>query len=250
MPSRVLVVDDSSVTLELITGALAAAGIGADSAADLASLDLRLRSGGYDVLLVDVNMPEMFGDDVVEFLRSQRRLATRLYLYSDLAEAELAQKAEACGADGFITKSSGLEAAVRLVRSALPAQWGRRRVLVVAPDAPRLADALAHHPLEVLTATSSDEATKLILDKRTRPDLVLVDPRLAGATTLLHFLKANSLFAAIRVATLATAPALPGADAHLADDAALGAGLLALLEDVDGAPCPLESPAVGKPDTT
>ena len=84
MSARVLVIDDSPMTVQLLTEALSAAGLDVDAASDLASLDARLAGASYGLVLVDVNVPEMFGDDVVEFLRRQRGVSARLLLYSDL----------------------------------------------------------------------------------------------------------------------------------------------------------------------
>lgn len=233
MSARVLVIDDSPVTVELITDALLAAGIGADSASDLASLDLRLSSNRYELMLVDVNMPEMYGDDVVEFLRAQKRLTARLYLYSDLSETELTQKALASGADGFITKASGLPNAVEVVRAALAALPSRPRVLLVDAAPGALAGELASAGLDVLTAGSVEDATKVILKKKTRPDLVLLERETPNAEELIRFIKANSLFTHIRVVVCAAAGRetmpLAGADAALPKDSALGARIFSLL---------------------
>jgi CheY-like chemotaxis protein len=207
MAARVLVIDDSPMTVQLITQALSAAGFGVDSASDLASLDARLDANTYDLVLVDVNMPEMYGDDVVEFLRSQRKLTARLFLYSDLPEPELSKKAEASGADGFVAKSQGLEAAVETIREALEGahkQVAKRRVLVVDDSEPtvRLLKAeLEAKGHEVMTANGADEATKVILKKKTRPDLVLLDVKMPGVNgeELCRFIKGNSLFAGIQV---------------------------------------------------
>lgn len=209
MAARVLVIDDSPMTVQLITTALAQAGIEADSATDLASLDARLADGKYEVVLVDVNMPEMYGDDVVEFLRVQRKLNAKLLLYSDISEEELAAKAKNAGADGYITKSSGLEAAVAAIQGALglgaaePAK-GKRRVLVVDDSeatAHLLQVELSAQGHEVMTANSADAATKIILKKKTRPDLVLLDVRMPGINgeEFCRFIKGNSLFAGIQV---------------------------------------------------
>lgn len=209
MAARVLVIDDSPMTVQLITTALAQAGIEADSATDLASLDARLADGKYEAVLVDVNMPEMYGDDVVEFLRVQRKLKAKLLLYSDISEEELAAKAKNAGADGYITKSSGLEAAVAAIQGALglaaaePAK-GKRRVLVVDDSeatAHLLQVELSAQGHEVMTANSADAATKIILKKKTRPDLVLLDVRMPGINgeEFCRFIKGNSLFAGIQV---------------------------------------------------
>lgn len=205
MAARVLVIDDSPMTVQLISEALTAAGIGVDSASDLASLDARLDSNTYELVLVDVNMPEMYGDDVVEFLRSQRKLSARLFLYSDLAEDELVQKTKNSGADGYVAKSQGLEAAVETIRDALDGpQIRKHRVLVVDDSEPtvRLLKAeLEAKGHEVMTANGADSATKIILKKKTRPDLVLLDVNMPGVNgeELCRFIKANSLFAGIQV---------------------------------------------------
>lgn len=108
--SRVLVIDDSPMLVELTVRALTAAGYQASGAQDLASLEQKLAEGPFSLILMDVNMPEMFGDDVVEYLRRQKKVTAKLVLYSDISEAELDGKTKASGADGYILKSGGLEA--------------------------------------------------------------------------------------------------------------------------------------------
>src|SRR4051812_7723173 len=107
--SRVLVIDDSPMLVELTVGALRSAGYQASGAIDLASLDQKLGEGPFALILMDVNMPEMFGDDVVEYLRTQKQVQSKIVLYSDISEDELKAKVRASGADGYITKSGGLE---------------------------------------------------------------------------------------------------------------------------------------------
>ncbi len=108
--SRVLVIDDSPMLVELTVRALSAAGYQASGAMDLASLEQKLAEGPFALILMDVNMPEMFGDDVVEYLRTQKKVTAKLVLYSDISEQELATKVRTSGADGYILKGGGLEA--------------------------------------------------------------------------------------------------------------------------------------------
>ncbi len=215
MPA-VLVIDDSPMTLELLVQALRTTGYDAFGANDLASLDARLNERTYDVVLVDVNMPEMYGDDVVEFLRTQRRLTAKLVLYSDLDEHELARKAQTSGADGYIAKSRGLESAL--------AEIGRLTALAPSPKPAARTDALARKKrvlivddsemtaklieaelvakgFDVFTADTAEKATKIILKKQTRPDLVLLDVRMPNVDgeQFCRFIKSNSLFAGIKV---------------------------------------------------
>lgn len=214
MAPRVLVIDDSPMTVALLSQALSGAGLEVDTATDLAQLDARLAAHTFSLVLVDVNMPEMYGDDVVEFLRHQRQIKARLFLYSDLPEEELAGKAAKAGADGYIAKSYGLEAAVEKIREAVTedasaaptaaATVKRRRVLVVddSESTAKLLEAeLTAKGHDVMTAHSADAATKIILKKKTRPDLVLLDVHMPGVNgeEFCRFIKGNSLFAGIQV---------------------------------------------------
>lgn len=217
-----LVIDDSAIALELAVQALRLAGFDAAAAPDLSSLDERLAEGTYDVVLVDVNMPEMYGDDVVEFLRVQRQLSSKLILYSGLPEEELERKCQAAGADGYIAKSRGVEATILevarltgfrpqltqpLPRGELtpgPEKSRKKRVLIVDDSdvTSKLLEAeLSSKGFEVATADSADKATKIILKKQTRPDLVLLDVRMPNVNgeQFCRFIKGNSLFAGIKV---------------------------------------------------
>ena len=240
--SRVLVIDDSPMLLELTVRALTAAGYDAVGAPDLATLDQKLAEGPFSLILMDVNMPEMFGDDVVEYLRQVKKVVAKLVLYSDISEAELDAKTKNSGADGYILKSGGLEGVIGGVMgligapalnvptavppppaavaaptpAAVAAPAGIAAPKTVAPGArkPRIlivddsemtariieAD-LVSKGFEVHIADSADKATKIILKKQTRPDLVLLDVRMPNVNgeQFCRFIKSNSLFKGIKV---------------------------------------------------
>lgn len=242
--SRVLVIDDSPMLVELTVRALTAAGYQASGAQDLAMLDQKLAEGPFALIIMDVNMPEMFGDDVVEYLRSAKKVTAKLVLYSDIPEAELAAKTKASGADGYILKSGGLEAVIGGVMqligapalnvpTAVPASvapspaatpaasptpaapaasapktvaGGARkpRILIVDDSemTARIIEAdLVSKGFEVHVADTADKATKIILKKQTRPDLVLLDVRMPNVNgeQFCRFIKSNSLFKGIKV---------------------------------------------------
>jgi DNA-binding response OmpR family regulator len=244
--SRVLVIDDSPMLVELTVRALTAAGYQASGAMDLASLEQKLAEGPAALILMDVNMPEMFGDDVVEYLRSMKKVSSKLVLYSDLPEQELATKVRTSGADGYILKGAGLEAVldgvIKLIgppalvveppsspsspaASALPSSTpaaasspatapsatgapaaGKRkpRILIVDDSemTARIIEAdLSAKGFEVHVADTADKATKIILKKQTRPDLVLLDVRMPNVNgeQFCRFIKSNSLFKGIKV---------------------------------------------------
>jgi DNA-binding response OmpR family regulator len=242
--SRVLVIDDSQMLLELTVRALTAAGYEAIGAMDLASLDQKLGEGPFSLILMDVNMPEMFGDDVVEYLRKQKKVTSKLVLYSDISEAELATKVRNSGADGYIIKGGGLEAVLAGVANLIGPPPLHAPIPVAAPAATSSAPAAAATPaapasggglggalkaggkkprilivddsemtariieadlvakgFEVHVADTADKATKIILKKQTRPDLVLLDVRMPNVNgeQFCRFIKSNSLFKGIKV---------------------------------------------------
>jgi len=193
--------------------ALRSAGYEAAGATDLASLDSQLSTGPFDLILVDVKMPEMFGDDVVEFLKSERGITSRLLLYSDIDEAELLRKVASSGADGAVSKSTGIDGVLQAVATHLRAldaaadatQAGRRKRILIVDDSATtvmlLEAELRDKGFEVHTAETAEKATKIILKKQTRPDLVLLDVKMPNVSgeQFCRFIKSNSLFKGIKV---------------------------------------------------
>jgi DNA-binding response OmpR family regulator len=229
--------------VELTVRALTAAGYQASGAQDLATLDQKLAEGPFALIIMDVNMPEMFGDDVVEYLRKHKKVTAKLVLYSDISEEELAAKTKNSGADGYILKSGGLEgvlggvmqligAPALNVPTAVPAPAANPGATPTASPAPsaavpsapktvaggtrkprilivddsemtaRIIEAdLVSKGFEVHVADTADKATKIILKKQTRPDLVLLDVRMPNVNgeQFCRFIKSNSLFKGIKV---------------------------------------------------
>jgi DNA-binding response OmpR family regulator len=108
----VLVLDDSPLILTVTRFALEAAGFEVAAAEDLATFE-RLRAAfSPDLILVDVQMPEAFGDDVVSTLRGWHGVRVPILLVSGLEEAELARRARAAEASGYVLKEAGMTALV------------------------------------------------------------------------------------------------------------------------------------------
>jgi DNA-binding response OmpR family regulator len=115
---RILLVDDSALIRESTARALDAAGY---QVTTRAAFDELVEHGldGFDLILMDVQMPELYGDDVAFTLRGQRGVMTPIYLFSSIEELELAQLARDAGIDGYISKSAGLEVLVKRVNEIL-----------------------------------------------------------------------------------------------------------------------------------
>jgi two-component system, NtrC family, sensor kinase len=113
-PRRILLVDDSALIRASAADALIRAGF---EVTVRAAFDELLEHGieGFDLILMDVHMPELYGDDVAFTLRGQRGVTTPIYLFSSIDEGELAGLAADAGIDGYIAKSAGLDAMVARV---------------------------------------------------------------------------------------------------------------------------------------
>jgi DNA-binding response OmpR family regulator len=115
----VLLVDDSSLVLDLVGEALRDAGYDARVARNLAELESSVAAGRPDLILMDVQMPEAFGDDLAYLLRCARGVGAPIYLFSGLDEDELARRAAAIEIEGFISKRIGVESIVERVKNIL-----------------------------------------------------------------------------------------------------------------------------------
>lgn len=115
---RILLVDDSALIREAVAKALESAGF---AVSVRAAFDELLANGldGFDLILMDVHMPELFGDDVAFTLRGERGVTTPIYLFSSIDDAELAKLAADAGIDGYIPKSVGLDELVAKLRAIL-----------------------------------------------------------------------------------------------------------------------------------
>jgi two-component system OmpR family response regulator len=118
-PKKVLVFDDSPFVLALTQVALEREGFQVVTAADLAAFEVARAELGPDLILVDVQMPEAFGDDVASTLRGMRGVRVPILLVSNLEEGELQKRAAEAEVDGWVSKRLGLPELVRRVKEIL-----------------------------------------------------------------------------------------------------------------------------------
>lgn len=116
---KVLVVDDNEVFLAVSEAALSASGFEVVTSGTALGFSAALAEARPHVALVDVLMPALNGNHLIELARRrQKRRPTQtsaapsdapeclFILHSNLPETELAALAERCGAQGYIRKSS------------------------------------------------------------------------------------------------------------------------------------------------
>ena len=126
--AEILVVDDSKVMRDMIVACLRPR---ADFTFTQASSGLeaieRLSLRTFHLVVLDLNMPDIGGSEVVEFVRSQDKLrALPIIIVTTRGDEDSRSKALAAGATAFMTKPFTPEAILREVES----------LLAEAPEAP------------------------------------------------------------------------------------------------------------------
>jgi adenylate cyclase len=101
----VLVVDDDPVTRLMLTGALERRGLRVTSAEDGAKAMDLVATGGFDVILCDVVMPEMDGYQVLEQLKADPALRhIPVVMVTSVDDVDSAVRCIELGADDYLSK--------------------------------------------------------------------------------------------------------------------------------------------------
>jgi len=131
---RILVVDDEPAIVDAVVYALRRDGFDVDTAADGREALEAARAGSYDVLVLDLMLPEVSGLDVCRMLRAESDVPIVMLTARD-AEVDRVLGLE-LGADDYVTKPFSTAELVSRVRAILrrreldrtPAQGGVVRV--------------------------------------------------------------------------------------------------------------------------
>jgi CheY-like chemotaxis protein len=129
---RVLVVDDSPLTLEVVRHLLEREGFEVLAADSPGSAAVALE-WGPTIVVLDVNLPGISGVELCR--RLKRNGEVTVILFSELALRDLAELAARCGADAYVSKQSGLrqlpERLVDLCQARVDHEPERLRVLLI-----------------------------------------------------------------------------------------------------------------------
>ena len=114
-------IDDSPLVLAMATDALEAAGF------DVFATDFGIEANQViyrdpppDIILIDVMMPLLSGDQKVKLIKERERSRNiPILLISSKEKSELEELTRTSGADGYIQKPFDAAALVRAVRTAL-----------------------------------------------------------------------------------------------------------------------------------
>ncbi|HXQ46418.1 MAG TPA: response regulator [Caulobacteraceae bacterium] len=104
-PKTILTVDDSRTMRDMLRLALAEAGYRVVQAVDGIEGLERLDAEGADVIITDINMPNLDGLGFIERVRGdQRHRATPILVLTTESEPEMKDRARKAGATGWIVK--------------------------------------------------------------------------------------------------------------------------------------------------
>jgi DNA-binding response OmpR family regulator len=97
-------VDDSRTVQDVVTTALAGQGHRVIAAGDLRHGARKLRTGAYDLILMDLNMPGVRGETGVRLVRQRLELSTPIIILSGEITARTIMELKPLGISGFVAK--------------------------------------------------------------------------------------------------------------------------------------------------
>jgi DNA-binding response OmpR family regulator len=113
----VLILDDSAVVRDTVSTVLEAHGFAVRTAATLDELEAKRADRAIDLYVLDVQLPEAFGDDVGELLKEVQHKGVPILLFSSLDDDVLERRASEAGLSGYVSKSAGVPALLARIRT-------------------------------------------------------------------------------------------------------------------------------------
>jgi CheY-like chemotaxis protein len=105
---RIAIIDDSETVLAISKKVLESAGYTVFATSSLVEFDRIIQAEKPDLILTDINMPDIQGDKICETLKNEHFTADiPIVLFSSIDEPELKAIAEKVQADGYILKDRG-----------------------------------------------------------------------------------------------------------------------------------------------
>lgn len=120
MSANILTVDDSA-SIRLTTRiALTNAGYAVTEAVDGADGLSKMKTGSFDLIVTDLNMPNMDGLAMIRGLRQlPAYMGTPVIFLTTESDGDIKQQAKAAGATGWLTKPFDPETLIKIVRKVL-----------------------------------------------------------------------------------------------------------------------------------
>jgi len=105
MNTRLLIVDDEAQIRELLSDFFHAKGYKTTTAASAAAASRCLDQEAFDLVILDIILPDMQGLDWLESIRQAHPRLPVIVLTAMGFDEQLLQQARRCGASGYVSKS-------------------------------------------------------------------------------------------------------------------------------------------------
>jgi DNA-binding response OmpR family regulator len=105
---KILYVDDDTALREIVKDQLSSAGFIVDEAEDGAAAIKKLEGGNFDLMLLDINMPNKSGIDVLKFIK-EKTLKCKVIMLTGRVGFSVATESLKLGADDYITKPFNMD---------------------------------------------------------------------------------------------------------------------------------------------
>lgn len=106
--NKVLLVEDEVKTAEMLKDALTEEGVNVDWVTNGVDALSRIKPGSYDLIILDLKLPGMSGDEILEALRAIDSYVD-VVVYTNYQDPPVMQKLINLGVDGYISKGAAAD---------------------------------------------------------------------------------------------------------------------------------------------
>lgn len=119
MGKKIFMIDDDEPTLALVEKLLIKEGYEVMTKTTAIGSTLEIRKFKPDLVILDVLMPELSGDAIVEMIYKNVLPKPKIIFYSIKSQGDLFKLVDEKGADGYICKTDGPKALINKIKSLL-----------------------------------------------------------------------------------------------------------------------------------
>ncbi len=119
MSGKIFVLDDDENACQLVKQVLTKAGFDVMAQTKAIGATNNIKNFSPDLILLDVMMPALSGDSLVEIIYRLVKPAPKIVYYSNKSDQDLRELVEKTGVDGYICKVDGPNSLVSKVKGLL-----------------------------------------------------------------------------------------------------------------------------------